>query len=69
MSATAAMATVISLTSTAPACDHCRQPLSRSTDDTGFGYSREPDTDLFSTDVPDGVELIFLTGRTPRRAA
>ena len=39
------------------------------TDGCGFGYSREPDTDLIPAEVPDGVELVFINGRTPRRAA
>jgi hypothetical protein len=46
-----------------------RHPVT--TEDQGFGYSREPDTT--ATDrpepVPAGVALHFFTGRTPRRAA
>jgi hypothetical protein len=48
-----------------PLCDRCRLPIAAdSTDDLGFGYFRDADTE--PTPVPDGVELILLTGRTPR---
>lgn len=36
--------------------------------DLGFGYSRDLDQGTTAVPVPDGVELIFLTGRTPRGA-
>jgi hypothetical protein len=35
-------------------------------DRLGFGYSRDLDAAVGSIPVPDGVELIALTGRTPR---
>ena len=46
-------------------CDRCRQERTADhpADALGFGYSR--DTDPEPVPVPDGVELIFLTGRTP----
>ncbi len=69
MSATAATTAPITITSAAPSCAHCHQPLNRQADDTGFGYSRDLDTDPDPAAVPDGVELVPLTGRTPRRAA
>ena len=36
--------------------------------DLGYGYSRDTDNGTPDAPVPDGVELIFLTGRTPRGA-
>ena len=58
--------TAPTLTRPAQLCDRCRHALTAEPDDLGFGYSREPDTDLPDTPVPDGVELIALTGRTRR---
>jgi hypothetical protein len=51
-------------------CGRCRQDVrtERGTDDLGFGYSRDTDNGTPDPPVPDGVELIFLTGRTPRGA-
>jgi hypothetical protein len=52
-------------------CDRCHHAITTEPTDLGFGYSREPDTDLTPvvTPVPDGVEGISLTGRPSRRAA
>ncbi|MCA2219519.1 hypothetical protein [Jidongwangia harbinensis] len=38
-------------------------------DALGFGYSRDADSGPDHVPAPDGVDLISLTGRTPRRAA
>ena len=47
-------------------CDRCRHDLTDGPDvDLGFGYSRDTDPPE-PTPVPDGVDLIALTGRTPR---
>ncbi|MEV6601969.1 hypothetical protein AB0M36_34715 [Actinoplanes sp. NPDC051346] len=48
-------------------CDRCHHILTPEPADLGFGYCRTPDTDLpDTTPVPDGIELIALTGRAPR---
>ena len=43
---------------------HHRQPA----DEFGFGYSRQDSHDPTPVTIPDGVELIFLTGRTRKQA-
>jgi hypothetical protein len=47
-------------------CDRCRHDLTadQRADALGFGFSRDTEPDR--APVPDGVVLIFLTGRTPR---
>ncbi|RZU49335.1 hypothetical protein EV385_1080 [Krasilnikovia cinnamomea] len=53
-------------TITAPArlCDRCQHDLTEhASPDQGFGYSRDPDTSTTPVPVPEGVELVFLTGR------
>ena len=57
-------------TTPVPLCDRCCHAITTdpARDETGLGYSREPDTDRATVAVPDDVDLIFLTGRTPRRA-
>ena len=46
-------------------CDHCRTLVDQ-LDDLGFGYSRPADPNTAPAEVPDGVQLIALTGRTHR---
>jgi hypothetical protein len=43
-----------------------RHPNDQVTDPHGFGFSR--DTTRAAVAVPDGVDLYFFTGRTPREA-
>ena len=50
-------------------CDRCHRQLTEppadAAADLGFGYSRDTDPPE-PMPVPDGVDLIALTGRTPR---
>jgi hypothetical protein len=58
------------LTGPARLCDRCHhqlatEPPADAAADLGFGYSRDTDPPA-PVPVPDGVDLIALTGRTPR---
>ena len=58
------------ITAPQPLCAHCGHDLTATpATDTGFGYSREPNTTDRPEPVPAGVDIHFFTGRTPRRAA
>lgn len=62
--------TTATITTPLQCCERCHRTLSAAPGaDTGFGYSREPDTTDRPEPVPAGVDLHFFTGRTPRRAA
>jgi hypothetical protein len=59
--------TAPTVTRPAQLCDRCHHELHADPNaDLGFGYSRDSDTPVAPTPVPDGVVLIALTGRIPR---
>ncbi|RZU50813.1 hypothetical protein EV385_2599 [Krasilnikovia cinnamomea] len=62
--------TAPAITRPARRCAHCHHDLTElgQAEDVGFGYSRDT-TEPVPVPVPDWVELVFLTGRTPRAEA